>query len=110
MMNPNIPYHDQCIVISNAVQGRAGIYFSCPPRFSPNTSTFMIHVTQNMREFPIRVAVKEAVKTTNMRLNCEIAPFTLSQLIRKRYYEQKLEYENRIKKSTSYYDFEIYNS
>jgi hypothetical protein len=106
-MNPRVPTKDQCVVISNVVQGKAGIYFSCPLRFSPNTSTFMNHFTKNMRDFPIRVAVRESIKTTNMKLNGEIPPFTLSQLIGKRYYEKKLEYENRIKKSTSYFDLTL---
>lgn len=104
MMNQNIPAKDQCIIVSNAVQGKAGIYFGCPSRFSPNTSTFMIHVTKNMMEFPIRVSVTEAIKTTNMRLQRETPPFSISYLIYKRYYEKKYEISGRIKKSTAYDD------
>lgn len=104
MMNQNIPVKDQCIVVNNAVQGKAGIYFSCPPRFSPNTSTYMIHVTKNMMDFPIRVTVTEAIKTTNMRLARESPPFTLSYLIYKRYCEKNYDFENRIKKSPCYKD------
>jgi hypothetical protein len=107
-MNPNVPVKDQCVVISNVVQGKAGIYFSCPLRFSPNSYTYMNHFTKNMRDFPIRVAVMESIKTTNMKLNDEIPPFILSQLIGKRYYEKKLECENRIKKSASYFDLTLY--
>jgi hypothetical protein len=104
MFNQVIPIKDQCLLIGNAVQGKAGIYFSCPPNFSSNTYTFILQFTKNRQEFPIRISVTEAVKTTNMRLSNEKPPFTIYNLIYKRYCERNINFENRIKKTATYED------
>jgi hypothetical protein len=98
-MNPNVPVTEQSVVISNAVQGKAGIYFSCPLRFSTNSYTYMNHFTKNMRDFPIHVAVRESIKTTNMRLGVEKPPFTINQHIYKRYCEKNAEEQRRLEKN-----------
>jgi hypothetical protein len=108
-MNQNIPAKDQCVLVCNAVQGKAGIYFRCPLRFSSNSYTYINHITKNMQQFPIRISVTESVKTTNMRIDNEIPPFTLSYLIFKRYCEKNKEYENKIKRAAWYDDLSIYN-
>jgi len=97
-MNPSVPVKDQCVLVSNAVQGKAGIYFSCPLQFSSNSYTFINKYTINMQQFPIRIAVTEAVKTTNMRLGLEKPPFTINQHIYKRYCEKNAEERKRLEK------------
>jgi hypothetical protein len=111
MINEEIPLKDQCIIISNVVNGKYGIYFDCPSKFSPNTQTFILNYRdENRKMFPIRITVKESVKTTCMKLNNERPPFSLSYLIYKRYNEKKHELANRLKRTDSFDDLEaLYN-
>jgi hypothetical protein len=104
MINAEIPVKDQCIIIGNAVEGKYGIYFDCPSRFTTNTSTFILHSNINRLQFPIRVSIKESVKTTNMRLNQEKPPFSYYQQLVKRFSVKNHEINGRIKKSTAYND------
>lgn len=107
-MNQNIPVKDQCVLVCNAVQGKAGIYFKCPLQFSSNSYTFINQYTKNMQQFPIRIAVTEAIKTTNMRVDVEKPPFTIDQHIYKRYCERNKKYNKRIKSRDSYDDLSMY--
>jgi hypothetical protein len=116
MIKAGVPINEQCILIKNVIAGKSGIYFNCPPRFSSNTQTFMLNYLDKSRQlFPIYIAIKACIKTTNMKLNGEKPPYSISQLIYKRYQEKQLEDSAILKriliaKSKSYHDLEsLYN-
>jgi hypothetical protein len=100
MIKACVPIHEQCILIKNVIAGKSGIYFNCPPKFSSNTQTLILNYIDKGRQmFPIDIAIKECIKTTNMKLNNEKPPYLMCQLIYKRYQEKQLEDSAMFKKT-----------
>ena len=85
----------KCIIVCNAVEGKLGVYFNCPIKFSPNTQTFIIHYTENRKQFPLRVLCKSNAKHDNMLLTNEKPPFSITTLVIKNH-NQKKQYEKRM--------------